>query len=143
MCRSALGTDTDGFGDKVQLTIPIVIGVWGSLALAACFNPTGDGAGNGPSDSSPAPKAAQDTQQGTATTAEDMVVPATTLRDGSIVIREEFDQAVQENTAEALRIFIARHPGHPLAELAQQRLEDCFGDEGQQADTCRPPDSAE
>ena len=43
-------------------------------------------------------------------------------RDGDIAIREEFDIALQRNTIDALNLFIARHPGHPLAEMAAQKL---------------------
>lgn len=40
-------------------------------------------------------------------------------RDGDIAIREEFQAAT---TAPALRLFVERHPGHPLAAEARERL---------------------
>lgn len=40
-------------------------------------------------------------------------------RDGDIAIREEFQAAT---SAEALRLFVERHPGHPLADEARARL---------------------
>lgn len=40
-------------------------------------------------------------------------------RDGGIAIREEFEAAT---TAASLRLFIERHPGHPLAAEARKRL---------------------
>lgn len=42
-------------------------------------------------------------------------------RDGNIAIREEFDAAVAAGTLAALALFIARHPGHPLAIEAETR----------------------
>ena len=41
-------------------------------------------------------------------------------RDGNIAIREELDAARRAATAEAYDLFIARHPHHPLAEVARQ-----------------------
>lgn len=52
---------------------------------------------------------------------------ANTARDGNIAIREEFDLAVQVNTTDALQLFILRHPGHPLAEEASERLRKLNG----------------
>lgn len=40
-------------------------------------------------------------------------------RDGEVAIREEFQAAT---SAEALRLFAERHPGHPLADEARARL---------------------
>ena len=40
-------------------------------------------------------------------------------RDGDIAIRQEFQAAT---TAEALRLFVERHPRHPLADEARERL---------------------
>jgi hypothetical protein len=40
-------------------------------------------------------------------------------RDGDIAIREEFDAARRAGTVEAYDFFIARHPQHPLAEVAR------------------------
>lgn len=45
-----------------------------------------------------------------------------TARDGNIAIREEFDRAAALDTVAAWELFLARHPGHPLAEQAAQRL---------------------
>lgn len=45
-------------------------------------------------------------------------------RDGNIAIREEYDMAAQVNSVEAYQLFIDRHPQHPLAEKARQRLRD-------------------
>jgi hypothetical protein len=40
-------------------------------------------------------------------------------RDGDTAIRQEFQAAT---TAAALRLFVERHPGHPLAAEARERL---------------------
>ncbi len=48
-------------------------------------------------------------------------------RSGDVAIREEFDAAIAARTADALTLFIARHPGHPLAaeaETARRALTD-------------------
>ena len=47
--------------------------------------------------------------------------PAAPARDGNIAIREELDAARKAGTVEAYDLFLARHPGHPLAGTA--RLE--------------------
>ncbi|WP_425054002.1 hypothetical protein [Psychromarinibacter sp. S121] len=47
---------------------------------------------------------------------------ANTARDGNIAIREEFDSAEKAGTAEAWTLFLARHPDHPLAAPARDRL---------------------
>ena len=41
-------------------------------------------------------------------------------RDGNIAIAEELDSARRAGTVAAYDLFIARHPGHPLAEIAQR-----------------------
>ena len=41
-------------------------------------------------------------------------------RDGNIAIRQELDSAREAGTLEAYDQFIARHPGHPLAEIARR-----------------------
>ena len=46
-----------------------------------------------------------------------------TARDGSIAIREEFDTAAATDTVAAWQLFLARHPGHPLAAEALDRLQ--------------------
>lgn len=47
---------------------------------------------------------------------------AAPARDGNIAIREEFDMAVEQGTAEAYDLFIRRHPDHPLTGEARRRL---------------------
>ncbi|MEC5289771.1 hypothetical protein VSX64_02395 [Aurantimonas sp. C2-6-R+9] len=47
---------------------------------------------------------------------------AAPARDGNIAIREEFDMAVEQGTAEAYDLFIKRHPDHPLTVEARRRL---------------------
>ncbi|MGR3375003.1 MAG: hypothetical protein ACU0D1_19565 [Pseudooceanicola nanhaiensis] len=51
-------------------------------------------------------------------------------RDGDIAVREEFATARSAGTAEALRLFIARHGDHPLAAEARDRLAACFPQSG-------------
>ena len=41
-------------------------------------------------------------------------------RDGNIAIQQELDAARKAATLEAYDLFIARHPQHPLAEVAQR-----------------------
>jgi hypothetical protein len=51
-------------------------------------------------------------------------------RDGNIAIQEELDAARRTATVEAYDLFIERHPGHPLADVAReerQRLLDKAG----------------
>lgn len=48
---------------------------------------------------------------------------AAPARDGNIAIREEFDRAVEQGTAEAYDLFIQRHPNHPLTVEAQRKLD--------------------
>ncbi len=43
-------------------------------------------------------------------------------RDGDIAIKEELCAARRAGTAEAYQLFIARHPGHALADLARREL---------------------
>lgn len=46
-------------------------------------------------------------------------------RDGNVAIQQELDAARKAATVEAYDLFIARHPGHPLAAVARaerQRL---------------------
>lgn len=52
---------------------------------------------------------------------------AAPARDGNIAIREEFEAATKAGTPEALKLFIARHQGHPLAGEAQKALERVTG----------------
>lgn len=48
---------------------------------------------------------------------------AAPARDGNIAIREEFDMAVEQATAEAYDLFIQRHPNHPLTVEARRKLD--------------------
>jgi len=43
-------------------------------------------------------------------------------RNGEIAVREEYDIARRRGTAEALELFIARHPDSALAERARAEL---------------------
>jgi hypothetical protein len=52
--------------------------------------------------------------------------PATDIppaRDGNVAIRQELDAARKAGTIEAYDLFIARHPDHPLAEIARCERE--------------------
>lgn len=44
-------------------------------------------------------------------------------RDGDIAIREELDAARRAGTLAAYDLFLARHPGHALAEVARRERE--------------------
>lgn len=44
-------------------------------------------------------------------------------RDADIAVREEYEAARQQRTVQALELFIARHPDHPLAGVARADLE--------------------
>jgi len=44
-------------------------------------------------------------------------------RNGEIAVREEYDIARRRGTAEALELFIARHPDSALAERARAELQ--------------------
>lgn len=48
---------------------------------------------------------------------------AARARDGNIAIAEELDAARRARTVEAYELFLARHPGHPLAEAAKAELD--------------------
>jgi hypothetical protein len=53
-------------------------------------------------------------------------VPASELppaRDGNIAIEQELCAARKAGSLEAYDLFIARHPKHPLARVAQQERE--------------------
>ena len=41
-------------------------------------------------------------------------------RDGNVAIRQELDAARKTGAVEAYDLFIARHPRHPLAEIARR-----------------------
>ncbi len=41
-------------------------------------------------------------------------------RDGNIAIQQELDAARKAGTLAAYDLFIARHPSHPLAEVARK-----------------------
>ncbi len=42
--------------------------------------------------------------------------------DGEEAVRREYEGVVREGTDEAYRLFIRRHPDHPLADEARARL---------------------
>lgn len=44
-------------------------------------------------------------------------------RDPNIAVAEEYEAALKKGTIEALELFIARHPEHPLAEKARAELK--------------------
>ena len=46
--------------------------------------------------------------------------PIAPARDGNIAIQEELCAARKKGTLAAYDLFIARHPAHPLAEIARQ-----------------------
>jgi hypothetical protein len=50
-------------------------------------------------------------------------------RDPELAVREEYELAVAAGTPEALRLFIKRHAGHPLAVEAERRLRAIGGDD--------------
>ena len=43
-------------------------------------------------------------------------------RDGNVAIQEELDAARRAGTREAYELFLRRHPGHPLADIARREL---------------------
>jgi len=45
--------------------------------------------------------------------------PIAPARDGNIAIQEELCAARKKGTMDAYDLFIARHPDHPLAEVAR------------------------
>lgn len=55
---------------------------------------------------------------------------ANRARDPAIAVQEEYDLAVARGTAEALALFIARHPDSRQAEAAAARLRDLKAREG-------------
>ena len=56
-----------------------------------------------------------------------VVAPA---HDGNIAIAEELEQARRLNSIAAYDLFIARHPGHPLAAKAKEERNKLFRDDG-------------
>jgi hypothetical protein len=48
--------------------------------------------------------------------------PIAKARPGDVAIHEELVAARAAGTAEAYRLFIRRHPQHPLAEIARAEL---------------------
>jgi hypothetical protein len=97
--------------------------VGGCSLLAACVGAdpaaSGQDPGNPPAASANAPDSAA-TSSGRAI--------ASPARDGNIAIREEFDAAVKQNSAEAFELFMLRHPDHPLAKEARQRMAQLRGE---------------
>lgn len=52
--------------------------------------------------------------------------PVPPARDGNVAIQQEYEAAIRTGTIEALDLFVARHPDHPLADRARSeraRLE--------------------
>lgn len=49
--------------------------------------------------------------------------PIARARDGNIAIGQELDAARKAATVEAYDLFIARHPDHPLADVARRERE--------------------
>ena len=47
------------------------------------------------------------------------VAPA---RDGNVAIEQEFDTLVCHGTIESMKLFVKRHPQHPLADAARRRI---------------------
>jgi len=61
----------------------------------------------------------------TANAGDGQQVPARTVpsaRDPQLAVEEEYQLARQRGTAQALELFIARHPDNPLAEKARADL---------------------
>ncbi|WP_114953691.1 hypothetical protein [Sphingosinicella terrae] len=44
-------------------------------------------------------------------------------RDGNVAIRQELEAARDSGTVAAYDLFIARHPDHPLAEIARRERQ--------------------
>ncbi|WP_424136774.1 hypothetical protein [Roseomonas chloroacetimidivorans] len=44
-------------------------------------------------------------------------------RDGNIAIEQELDAARKSGRAAAFDLFVARHPNHPLAEVAKRERD--------------------
>jgi hypothetical protein len=44
-------------------------------------------------------------------------------RDGNIAIQQELDAARRARSVEAYDLFIARHPNHPLADVARRERD--------------------
>jgi hypothetical protein len=97
--------------------------VGGCSLLAACVGAdpaaSGQDPGNPPAASANAPDSAA------ISSGRAIASPA---RDGNIAIREEFDAAVKQNSAEAFELFVLRHPDHPLAKEARQRIAQLRGE---------------
>ena len=71
---------------------------------------------------SPPESASDMSTEGFAQTGPGPAPDGNTARDGNIAIREEFDRAAELGTEVAWTLFLARHPGHPLAAAARDRL---------------------
>ncbi|QIB33342.1 hypothetical protein [Ancylobacter pratisalsi] len=52
-----------------------------------------------------------------------MPPPAAPGPDPERAVREQYDLAVKAGTPAALDLFIARHPGHPLAQKARDLVQ--------------------
>ncbi len=53
--------------------------------------------------------------------------PIAPARDGNIAIKQELDAARKARTLAAYDLFIARHPSHPLAEVARKERQHLLG----------------
>ena len=71
---------------------------------------------------SPPESASDMSTEGSSQTGPGPAPDGNTARDGNIAIREEFDRAAELGTEAAWTLFLARHPGHPLATAARDRL---------------------
>lgn len=71
---------------------------------------------------SPPESASDMSTEGSSQTGPGPAPDGNTARDGNIAIREEFDRAAELGTEAAWTLFLARHPGHPLAAAARDRL---------------------
>jgi hypothetical protein len=99
-------------------------GCAGGCSLLAACSGTGSAASGQVSGNSPA--AAADVSESAAVSSGPTI--AAPARDGNIAIREEFDAAVRQNSIDAFELFVLRHPDHPLAKEARQRIAQLKGE---------------
>lgn len=120
---------------KCQTTVSsapggVLCGARGALrraAVVATAVMTGLAACMAPADSTVAatetgPNTGPNTEAGIMTPSDTPGAVANTARDGDIAVLEEFAAAEQAGTRAAWELFLARHPDHPRAALARQRL---------------------
>lgn len=89
----------------------------GCSLLAACAETGPSDSGQVPGNSLAAGASVSDNR--TISSGPAIAAPA---RDGNIAIQEEFDAAVNQNSIDALELFVLRHPEHPLAKDARRRI---------------------